>query len=428
MLRSFSLVYSTVFILNLITTSLTLSTAAYAQSSVLITSGMGGGASSTARLSAIQAQQMSRIDDMETCGNKGQLFGPGFGGATDGDNCLTNMSVNPGGGLSVSNDLAVEGNTIITNGGLSIGTTEAPASRLDVAGGVKIANDTAACTNAKNGTVRYVSGASPPWQFCNGGAWVNFKQPQCQDNDTAGCYLEENRSINDPDFIAANIRDGVKILGVTGTYKENCTLPWGGTLINGQSTSAYLSNSPACGESCQSQTRTCTDGNLSGSYTHQSCSVAACSSCARPWGGTVPHGSSILAYQYASVGCGSSCNSQIRSCNDGVLSGSYTNSSCSVGSCCAPDTGLSCCPYGSCASNGTVQCNGSCDGAVECSSIAGNACLVFVGTSCGMSASCPSPQVISWGPIVGGCSPEDDVTLAWGCSRPGIRQCDNSCQ
>ena len=56
-------------------------------------------------------------------------------------------------------------------------------------------------------------------------------------------------------------------------------------------------------------------------------------SCTRPWGGTVANGASITAYQASSVACGSACASQTRVCNNGTLSGSYTNQSCSVQSC-----------------------------------------------------------------------------------------------
>lgn len=48
----------------------------------------------------------------------------------------------------------------------------------------------------------------------------------------------------------------------------SCTLPWGGTIAHGASVTAYGSG---CAGSCPSETRTCTDGTLSGSYTLQSC-------------------------------------------------------------------------------------------------------------------------------------------------------------
>ncbi len=83
------------------------------------------------------------------------------------------------------------------------------------------------CTSSEEGTIRYVSTSDPPWEYCDGGAWVNFKQPRCQDDDTGECYLAATRSNDDPEFAAANIKDGVNILGVTGTYTGGggCTVP-----------------------------------------------------------------------------------------------------------------------------------------------------------------------------------------------------------
>lgn len=51
----------------------------------------------------------------------------------------------------------------------------------------------------------------------------------------------------------------------------NCTLPWGGTLMNGNSVTAYLASCSLI--SCTAQTRTCTNGVLSGTYTKQTCNV-----------------------------------------------------------------------------------------------------------------------------------------------------------
>jgi hypothetical protein len=84
------------------------------------------------------------------------------------------------------------------------------------------------------------------------------------------------------------------------------------------------------GSSCISQTRTCSGSTLTGSYTNQACSVQAPSNCNLPWGGQISHGSSVTAYQSSSVPFGSTCASQTRTCNNGLLSGSYTRSSCSV--------------------------------------------------------------------------------------------------
>jgi len=112
----------------------------------------------------------------------------------------------------------------------------------------------------------------------------------------------------------------------------SCSLPWGGIIAHNSSVTAYAASSVPCGSSCSSQTRTCSNGILSNSYTKPSCSVAACP-CSLPWGGTIASGSSVTAYAASSVPCGSSCSSQTRTCSNGSLSGSYTNYSCSVVAC-----------------------------------------------------------------------------------------------
>lgn len=114
----------------------------------------------------------------------------------------------------------------------------------------------------------------------------------------------------------------------------NCSLA-GVTVNHGASRTFYSSSSVACGGSCSGQSRTCNNGSLSGSasYNKASCSVAGCASCSLPWGGSISHGQSRTAYQNASVPCGSSCASQSRKCTNGSLSGSYTQQSCTVQSC-----------------------------------------------------------------------------------------------
>ncbi|TVR01703.1 MAG: BspA family leucine-rich repeat surface protein [Deltaproteobacteria bacterium] len=58
-------------------------------------------------------------------------------------------------------------------------------------------------------------------------------------------------------------------------------------------------------------------------------------SCVLPWGGTLPHGESVTAWQEAAA-CNGECLSEERFCDDGVLSGSFRNETCTelaVGAC-----------------------------------------------------------------------------------------------
>jgi hypothetical protein len=114
---------------------------------------------------------------------------------------------------------------------------------------------------------------------------------------------------------------------VKGATTGSCTLPWGGTLASGSSTTAYQTSSSS---NCPgvAETRTCTNGVLSGSYTYQSCSTPA-ASCTLPWGGTIASGSNVTAYQTnSSTNCPGVA--QTRTCTDGTLSGTYTYQSCSA--------------------------------------------------------------------------------------------------
>lgn len=150
----------------------------------------------------------------------------------------------------------------------------------------------------------------------------------------------------------------------TSSSCANCTLD-GVTVAHGSSRTFYTSSSVACGSSCSGTSRTCTNGTLSGSssYNKASCTVGSCASCFLFGYGTIPHGSGVTAYQDSTVACGSSCTSQYRQCNNGVLSGSYTNLSCSVSGCADCTFDGQTVPHGDSVyaySSATVSCGNSC--------------------------------------------------------------------
>ena len=105
----------------------------------------------------------------------------------------------------------------------------------------------------------------------------------------------------------------------------------GASIADGDTTTAYLSSSVPFGSTCTSQIRTCSDGTLSGSYSFSNCEQAEPLDCSFN-GSNVEHGDFVTAYLSNSVAAGNSCSSQTRTCFNGVLSGSYTNSNCSVSS------------------------------------------------------------------------------------------------
>lgn len=87
-----------------------------------------------------------------------------------------------------------------------------------------IANDTGPCTAAKTGRLRYDEATdeltycdgSDPWKVLATGAPA--ASPDCADDSAITCTLDATRSDDDPHFVAANIKNGVNILGVMGTY------------------------------------------------------------------------------------------------------------------------------------------------------------------------------------------------------------------
>lgn len=102
------------------------------------------------------------------------------------------------------------------------------------------------------------------------------------------------------------------------------------TYMNGQTIVAYQNSTVEFGQQCVSEIRECKSGQMSGSYNFESCAVAAPASC-QLFGSELKSGESKTAYQNSSVPFGSSCVSEVRGCTNGVVSGSYSFSSCTVG-------------------------------------------------------------------------------------------------
>ncbi len=118
------------------------------------------------------------------------------------------------------------------------------------------------------------------------------------------------------------------------TPAANCTFN-GNTVSHGASVTAYQSSSVPYGSSCSSQSRSCSNGTLSGSYAHASCSVTPAANCTLN-GVTVLHGASRTFYTQQTAPVGQLCSaiSQSRTCTNGTLSGT---ASYQYGSClCAP--------------------------------------------------------------------------------------------
>jgi peptidoglycan hydrolase-like protein with peptidoglycan-binding domain len=152
-----------------------------------------------------------------------------------------------------------------------------------------------------------------------------------------------------------------KFSACTPAAPLTCTAPWGAVIAHGASVTANQSSSVPYGSQCLSETRTCSNGTLSGSYQYQSCGPAAPASCMTPWGVALASGAATTSYQAASVAAGQQCASQMRTCTNGVLSGTYQYASCSVAAMQSCANGLSIAQYPSCACpSGQVQSGNAC--------------------------------------------------------------------
>ena len=176
---------------------------------------------------------------------------------------------------------------------------------------------------------------SPEYQVCSDAtcstviqAWTSGAAT-IQNNQYIQLELTSNASFSTMNSATMTVGTGSDQWDVTSRAPNNCNLPWGGTINDGQNVTAYSSASPPGPCASYAETRTCTDGSLSGSNTLQSCTNGCTGT---PWG-NVSNGYSNTAYQSGSVPCGSSCAGQTRTCNNGTLSGSYANLSCSVATC-----------------------------------------------------------------------------------------------
>lgn len=143
------------------------------------------------------------------------------------------------------------------------------------------------------------------------GEYCNAEFRLCQNGALSGSYANETCQ------------------AVAGPATNNPCSFNGQTISSGSSVVAFQNSTVATGSTCVQENRTCTNGTLSGSYAYGSCTVAAPMSCLFN-GITVPSGSSVIAYQTSTVAHGNTCNGELRTCTNGVMSGSFAHGSCTV--------------------------------------------------------------------------------------------------
>lgn len=129
---------------------------------------------------------------------------------------------------NVSAPLTISAVSQSKTGGLDVGW-------LSAVGSIKVGTTNAVCSIDIAGALRYNSTLKCV-EYCNETAWK--------------CTSQETTS---------------------------CTLPWGVVIANSGTATAYSQTSVPFGQNCASvsEVRTCTNGNLSGGFTNQNCTVAA---------------------------------------------------------------------------------------------------------------------------------------------------------
>ena len=102
----------------------------------------------------------------------------------------------------------------------------------------------------------------------------------------------------------------------------------GQTIADGVNVTAYEMDAPAQGQQCVSEVRTCSNGVLSGSFGFAMCTGAPLLTPCTFNGQSVASGASVKAYQAASASLTQTCTAEDRVCTNGTLSGSFTFASC----------------------------------------------------------------------------------------------------
>lgn len=373
---------------------------AQAQGTMSTSSGMGASQSSNARLQAELANEknkrettdtnLQKVDDaIKACQNSGKIYAPSHGQA-DADGCIATLTIDSSGNILATKAVRADAGLEVTGTSTISGVLKVTDGSIETAGTIKIGGDTATCAGSNDkGSLRYNSSTNKV-EFCDGNSWAEFgvggagagsTGEQCDSPFNATNKIDHGASIiafqasHVPYSTACGMQIRTCLDGnLGGSYASetcvvdpplDCNSPWGGTIPHGGSLVAYQASSVPCGDTCTTQSRVCTNGVLSGNYAYQSC-APSCASCNLPWGGSITHGNSVQAYAASVVGCGGSCAAQTRTCSNGTLSGSYGYASC-YGTGCASCSGGH--PHGSCwgagCSAGTWCCS---NGSTYCSS------------------------------------------------------------
>jgi hypothetical protein len=154
------------------------------------------------------------------------------------------------------------------------------------------------------------------------GDWRGYPDgPHC-------AYQDYNKSYTIPISVT-----GVKVNGACGTSG-------GGSFASIPTTNLCASGTASSVSGAGPWSWTCSGANGGSDASCSATKTSTPTTCNLPWGGTLADGGTATAYQSSSVACGSACSSETRTCNSGTLSKSYTYASCSP-DCSCVSTGCS---------------------------------------------------------------------------------------
>ncbi|WP_157826869.1 type IV pilus modification PilV family protein [Macromonas nakdongensis] len=196
-----------------------------------------------------------------------------------------------------------------------------------------------ATTNGQVLTISYTSGGAGSGQWtCTNGTLVkgtstcsaNCAETVVQDGSCEGTAPPTNHAgTASVTYTAGGVGSGVFTCNAGIWNKTSgdcepgkCTAPWGSVIENGGNVTAYSSANPLSSCNTVSETRTCTNAVLSGTFTNQSCSEPCNGG---TYLGIIASGSNINAYEFPTA---ATCTTQNRVCSNGTLSGTFQYREC----------------------------------------------------------------------------------------------------
>ena len=120
------------------------------------------------------------------------------------------------------------------------------------------------------------------------------------------------------DLIIESLTWNVNVIGYF-TWYDTCLFN-NQIIQHGESVTWYQSSTVPYGSECVSEIRTCNDGILSGSYEYASCTPESASSCELPWWWTTWHWAVVTWYKTESETCPGECEWVSATCNNGSWS------------------------------------------------------------------------------------------------------------